>query len=251
MPRPAAARPGGDRRQLAADLAGLRRHRGVRTLLLVMLAMQLLSAPLLSTYLLEVIRLSPGRISGLLAVRTIVGVLTIRRWGAVIDRHGAKRVQVWTALATGLTSLLWLAVRPAGAGGDLLARLCGWPLVLLIGTAVAAAASGLSLAFLVDVQDQVPAPLAPVAFAVQDIISSSQAQMAFLLAGVLVTAAGCNATLACTTGVLDPYRALLVLAAPAAIAIAWLQRRALRGAPVDMPAAQHTTGGAAQPRQGG
>jgi Major Facilitator Superfamily len=214
------------RRRFTSDLADLFRHRGVRRLIAVMLAMQLLTAPLLSTYLLDVIRLSPGMISRLIAVRTIVAVLALRRWGKITDKYGAKRVQVAAGLAVGCTSLLWLAVRPPSAG-HLLATLLSWPLVLLITVLNAIAMSGLSLAFLVDMQDVVPPEHASAAFAVQDVITSSLAQLAFALAGVLIAAGRCGPG-ACTPAAIDPYRVLLVLALPAALVIAYQQWRGYR-----------------------
>lgn len=226
LPDQAGDVPDGRRRRFTADLAALFRHRGVRTLIVVLLALQLLTAPLLSTYLLDVIGLSPGMISRLIAIRTIVAVLALRQWGKFIDRYGAKKVQVGTALAIGCTSPLWLAVR-SPSPGHLLSTLESWPLVLLIGVLTAVALSGLNLAFLVDMQDVVPVEHAPAAFAVQDVITSSLAQLAFALAGVLIAAGRCGQT-ACGPAAVDPYRILLLLALPAAAVIAYQQWRASR-----------------------
>ncbi len=220
-------RPSGqaeERTRFGADLRVLARHKPARTMLGVLLLSQLLTAPLLSTYLLEVIRLSPAVISRLIAVRTIVAVLALRAWGPAIDRYGASRVQMWTAVAAGGASLLWLAVR-SPAGGTLL----GWPLVLLIGIVSATAVSGLGLAYLTATQDLIPAKLATTAFALQDIVGSSAGQLSFLLAGWLIAAIGCGAQqAACAQAVFSPYRTLLVLALPAALGIFVLQRRLTR-----------------------
>lgn len=225
--RPTAPSQDGGPSQFSADLRALARNRPARTMLGVLLLTQLLAAPLLSTYLLDVIRLSPGTISRLLAIRTIVGVVALRGCGPAIDRYGAKRVQLWTAAGAGASSLLWLAVRVSSAH-RVTNNLLGWPLVLLISVLSAAAMSGFGLAYLADLQDTIPPSIATTAFALQDIISSSVAQLAFLLAGLLIAAGGCGArAVSCAPALLDPYRALLVAGLPAALGIVALLRRAM------------------------
>jgi uncharacterized membrane-anchored protein YitT (DUF2179 family) len=210
--------------ELRAAVRGLFGERALRRLTVIYLIDTLLTAPVVATYAVVVLRIPAAVVAAILAVRGLAAPLSLMGWGRLTRRFSTYQIITVTMTGSIVVRILWLLLPanrgPAGPGTK----------VLFAAVVVTAAVfgAGYGNANLTTWYQAIPDAHARAMFALRDVVASSKLQLYAAAGGLVLAATAGLGTASFGVFTLDGYRLLLLAGVPVAVLIAWMSRRAQR-----------------------